>query len=77
VSFAAARRKHRATASASATPDGSDRSCHNGNGLFPFSEKFQRFVEGEMSTPRDIQAGVPQGSVLSCPVPHIVQYTYK
>jgi hypothetical protein len=27
--------------------------------------KFRVWVEGELSTPRDIQAGVPQGSVLS------------
>jgi hypothetical protein len=31
-------------------------------------------VEGEISAPRDIQAGASQGSVLS---PHIVQYLYK
>jgi hypothetical protein len=31
--------------------------------------KFRILVEGEMSAPRDIKAGVPQGSILS---PHIV-----
>jgi hypothetical protein len=29
------------------------------------SKKIQSFGEGEMSTPRVMQAGVPQGSVLS------------
>jgi hypothetical protein len=32
---------------------------------FCSKRKFRVPVEGEMSTPRDIQAGVPQGSVLS------------
>jgi hypothetical protein len=32
---------------------------------FLSQRKFRVSVEGEMSTPRDIQAGVPQGSVLS------------
>jgi hypothetical protein len=36
--------------------------------------KFRVAVEGEMSTPRDIRAEVPQGYVLS---PHIVQSIYK
>jgi hypothetical protein len=31
---------------------------------------FRVSVEGELSTPRDIQTGVPQGSIL---FPHIVQ----
>jgi hypothetical protein len=31
-------------------------------------------VEGELSTSRDIQAGVPQGSALT---PHIAEYIYK
>jgi hypothetical protein len=30
-----------------------------------FEQKFKVFVEGRMSTPREIQAGVHQGSVLS------------
>jgi hypothetical protein len=38
----------------------------NSRRLFHFSEKIQRAsVEDEMSASRDIQAGVPQGSVLS------------
>jgi hypothetical protein len=32
---------------------------------FLSNRKFRISVEGEMSTPREIQAGVPQGSVLS------------
>jgi hypothetical protein len=32
---------------------------------FLSQRKFRALVEGEMSTPRDIQAGVSQGSVLS------------
>jgi hypothetical protein len=32
---------------------------------FLSQRKFRVSVEGEMPTPRDIQAGVPQGSVLS------------
>jgi hypothetical protein len=32
---------------------------------FLSNRKFRVSVEGEMSTPREIQAGVPQGSVLS------------
>jgi hypothetical protein len=32
---------------------------------FVSQRKFRVSVEGELSTPRDIQAGVPQGSVLS------------
>jgi hypothetical protein len=32
---------------------------------FPSQRKFEISVEGEVSTPRDMQAGVPQGSVLS------------
>lgn len=32
---------------------------------FPADRKFRFLVEGEMSTPGEIQAGVPQGSVLS------------
>jgi hypothetical protein len=32
---------------------------------FLSKRKFRDLVEGEMSTPREIQAGVPQGSVLS------------
>jgi hypothetical protein len=34
-------------------------------GLFLSQRKFRVSVEGEMSTPRSMQAGVPQGSVLS------------
>jgi hypothetical protein len=34
-------------------------------GSFFSQRKFRVSVEGKMSTPRDIQAGVPQGSVLS------------
>jgi hypothetical protein len=32
---------------------------------FLSQRKFRDLVEGEMSTPRDMPAGVPQGSVLS------------
>jgi hypothetical protein len=32
---------------------------------FLSQKKFRALVEGEMSAPRDIQAGVPQGSALS------------
>jgi retron-type reverse transcriptase len=32
---------------------------------FLSQRKFRVSVEGEMSTPREMQAGVPQGSVLS------------
>jgi hypothetical protein len=32
---------------------------------FLANRKFRVWVEGDMSTPREIQAGVPQGSVLS------------
>jgi hypothetical protein len=34
-------------------------------GSFLSERKFRVSVEGEMSTPREMQAGVPQGSVLS------------
>jgi hypothetical protein len=34
-------------------------------GSFLSQRKFRVSVEGEMSTPREMQAGVPQGSVLS------------
>jgi retron-type reverse transcriptase len=34
-------------------------------GSFLSNRKFSVSVEGEMSTPREMQAGVPQGSVLS------------
>jgi hypothetical protein len=34
-------------------------------GSFLSQGKFRSSVEGEMSTPREMQAGVPQGSVLS------------
>jgi hypothetical protein len=40
---------------------------------FLSQRKFRVSFEGEISTPRDIQAGVPQ--VPSCP--HIVQYIYE
>jgi hypothetical protein len=40
---------------------------------FLSQRKFRPSVEGELSTPRDIKGGVPQGSVLS----HIVQSIYK
>jgi len=33
--------------------------------LIPFQQKFRVKVEDELSTPRDLQAGVLQGSVLS------------
>jgi hypothetical protein len=35
---------------------------------FLSNRKFRVSVEGEMSTPREIKAGVPQGSVLSPPL---------
>jgi hypothetical protein len=34
-------------------------------GTFLTNRKFSVSVEGEMSTPREMQAGVPQGSALS------------
>jgi hypothetical protein len=40
-----------------------------------FSQRnFRVSIEGEMSTPRNVQAGVPKDSVMSL---HIVQYIYK
>jgi hypothetical protein len=38
---------------------------------FLSQRKFRVSVEGELSTPRDIQAGVPQGSVLSLILYHL------
>jgi hypothetical protein len=42
------------------------------NNYFLFHSKFRVPVEGEMSTPKDIQAGEPQGSVL----PHTLYSLY-
>jgi hypothetical protein len=43
---------------------------------FLSNRKFIISVEGEMSTPREIQAGVPQGSVLSPTLYSIYIYIY-
>jgi hypothetical protein len=41
---------------------------------FLSQRKFSVSVEGEMSTPREMQAGVPQGSVLS---PYLLTYSWS
>jgi hypothetical protein len=41
---------------------------------FLSQRNFRVLVEGEMATPRDIQAGLPPGSILP---PHFTVYTYK
>jgi hypothetical protein len=43
----------------------------------PFSEKIESPVVGEMSRPRDIQAGVPQRSVLSPTLYYIYIYMIR